>query len=263
MNDNLNKKNQNTSEQPSSQNLLHHALAKHISKGMVSEVEQISSSMLRVRILSSSLGKLSYSPGQHVRIQINDPLSLRGILRPRETLRSYTIWEFSPQEQAFELRIYLHGEEGIGQNWARNVKAGDPVTFWGPMGDFVIRSASYHLFIGEETASIAFGSMIRSLDPKEQIYGILESNSPDDDIPMPRSQELIRVYRNGASAVASQSLLSAISEIHLPALRGAAYVAGESKTCQMVLQHLVRERGWPRSSIKVKPFWTPGKRGLH
>jgi len=26
---------------------------------------------------------------------------------------------------------------------------------------------------------------------------------------------------------------------------------------------VVRERGWNRRSIKVKPFWTPDKRGLH
>lgn len=262
MNDDSKNK-QKGSAQRSPRNLLHYAFAKHISEGTVSEVEKISASMLRIRILSDSLDKLSYSPGQHVRIQINDPLTLRGLLRPSETLRSYTVWEFSPQEQAFELRIHLHGGEGIGQSWARNVKVGDAVTFWGPMGDFVITPASYYLFIGEETASIAFGSMIRSLSRNTQIYGILESNSPEEDIPIPRSQELLRVYRNGASAVASKSLVSAISELNLPESPGIAYIAGELKTCQKALDHLLRDRGWPRSSIIVKPFWAIGKRGLH
>lgn len=201
MNDDL-KNNQKKSAQRSSRNLLHYSFAKHISEGTVSAVEKISALMLRICILSDSLDKLLYSPAQHVRIQINDPLSLRGLFRPSETLRSYTIWEFLPQEHAFELCIHLYGGDGIGQNWARNVKASDAVTFWGPMGDFVITSASYYLFIGEETASIAFGSMIRSLSMETKIYGVLESNSPEDDIAIPRSQELLRVYRNGDSAIA-------------------------------------------------------------
>ncbi|MEO3828389.1 SIP domain-containing protein [Actinomadura sp. B10D3] len=38
--------------------------------------------------------------------------------------------------------------------------------------------------------------------------------------------------------------------------------AGEARTVQAVRAHLVRERGWPRRSVLVKPFWTPGKRGM-
>jgi NADPH-dependent ferric siderophore reductase len=41
-----------------------------------------------------------------------------------------------------------------------------------------------------------------------------------------------------------------------------AYLAGEARTIQAVSQHLVRERGWPRRSIRAKPFWAPGKAGL-
>ncbi len=54
-----------------------------------------------------------------------------------------------------------------------------------------------------------------------------------------------------------------VQDFDLPGGPGAAYVAGEARTCQMVRDHLVRERDWPRTSIKVKPFWAPGKRGLH
>ncbi|MGI5271493.1 hypothetical protein ACQEUU_20230 [Nonomuraea sp. CA-218870] len=40
-------------------------------------------------------------------------------------------------------------------------------------------------------------------------------------------------------------------------------MAGEARTCQLVRNYLVRERNRPRTSITVKPFWAPGKRGLH
>jgi NADPH-dependent ferric siderophore reductase len=45
-------------------------------------------------------------------------------------------------------------------------------------------------------------------------------------------------------------------------LFGTAYVAGEARTAQVVRAHLVRERGWPRRSVIIKPFWTPGRKGM-
>jgi NADPH-dependent ferric siderophore reductase len=41
-----------------------------------------------------------------------------------------------------------------------------------------------------------------------------------------------------------------------------AYVAGEARTCQAVRNRLVTELGWSRRQIVLKPFWTPGKRGM-
>ncbi|WP_246075689.1 SIP domain-containing protein [Nonomuraea terrae] len=39
--------------------------------------------------------------------------------------------------------------------------------------------------------------------------------------------------------------------------------AGEALTCRVIRDRLVRDRNWPRTAITIKPFWTPGKRGLH
>ncbi|MFI6512202.1 siderophore-interacting protein [Streptosporangium sp. NPDC050855] len=202
--------------------------------------------------------------GQHVRIEINDPLSLYGILRPVETLRTYTIWEHSPESREFELRAHLYDGEGIGLTWARNVTVGDPVRFWGAMGNFATRPAPYHLFVGEETATAAFGPMIRALGPQAAVFAVLESDTEEDEVPVPGGpHRLHRVHRNGASAVASEALLAGVAELDLPGDAGTAYVAGEARTCRLVRDHLVREHDWPRTSIRVKPFWTPDKRGLH
>lgn len=88
----------------------------------MSEFELAGPTMRRIYIRSEALGQLPYNPAQHVRIQINDPSSPYGILRPMETLRTYTIWEYSVQPCVFELRIHLYDGNGIGLNWANNVK---------------------------------------------------------------------------------------------------------------------------------------------
>ncbi|MGJ4728998.1 siderophore-interacting protein [Luteimonas sp. SDU101] len=209
--------------------------------------------------------RLAYAPGQHVRIEIHDPFSLYGIVRPVETMRTYTIWDWDRQALEFELRAHLYRSDGdgIGLNWMRDVRSGDSVRFWGPQGNFLVGSAPRHLFIGEETASAAFRPMLRAIGGAEAAVAILEADGPDEALPLDvPNGEVRRVYRHGASPVASSILLDAVAEARIPALGTIAYIAGEAKTCQMVRRHLIAE-GWEPASVQVKPFWAPGKRGLH
>jgi NADPH-dependent ferric siderophore reductase len=236
---------------------------KYAMEATVTVVEQVTPTMRRIRLETDQPVAFPYTPGQHIRIQLMDPLSVAGILRPSETLRTYTIWDLDPGRRAIELRVHLYEGDGIGLSWARTVRPGDRAIFWWPQGDFFTREAGYHVFIGEETASVAFGPMIRALDAAAEVYGVLEGETPEHDLPMPGARRLRRVHRHGAPAASSQVLLGAVAELDLPGNTGAAYVAGEARTCRMVRDFLVRERNWPRTSIKVKPFWTPDKRGLH
>ncbi|MEZ7125457.1 siderophore-interacting protein [Nonomuraea sp. AD125B] len=119
------------------------------------------------------------------------------------------------------------------------------------------------MFIGEETAGAAFAPMIRALGASAEVFGVLESETSEHGLPMPGAPPLRRVHRHGAPAIASRVLLAAVAELDLPGNAGAAYVADEARTCQLVRDFLVRERNWPRTSITTKPFWAPGKRGLH
>ncbi|MGN9844367.1 siderophore-interacting protein [Nonomuraea sp. H19] len=244
-------------------NPLASVFGKYAMEATTTHVEQVTPTMRRIRLETDQPIAFPYTPGQHIRIQLNDPLSVSGILRPSETLRTYTIWDLDPGRRAIELRIHLYEGDGIGLRWAHRARPGEAVTFWWPQGDFFTREAAYHVFIGEETASAAFGPMIRALGASAEVYGILESETSEHDLAMPGTHPLRRVHRHGAPAASSRVLLGAVAELDLPGNAGAAYVAGEARTCQMVRDFLVRERNWPRTSIKVKPFWTPGKRGLH
>ncbi|MEO3885453.1 siderophore-interacting protein [Nonomuraea sp. B5E05] len=237
--------------------------AKYAAQATITHAEHVTPTMRRIRLEAGRPIAFPYTPGQHIRIQLMDPLSVQGILRPSETLRTYTIWDLSPDRQALELRVHLYDGDGIGLRWAHEARPGQAVTFWWPQGDFFTREAPYHVFIGEETAGAAFGPMLRALDASAEVYGVLESEAPEHDLPMPGARALRRVHRHGAPAASSRVLLAAVADLDLPGNAGAAYVAGEARSCQMVRDYLVRERNWPRPSIKVKPFWTPGKRGLH
>jgi NADPH-dependent ferric siderophore reductase len=123
----------------------------------------------------------------------------------------------------------------------------------------VLRPAAHHLFVGEETAAVAFGPMLQALGDVPY-RAVLEVDAPASRLPLP--DEVSWHYRNGAPAAASASRLAAVRELDLPAEPGSAYLAGEARTVQALSQHLVRARGWPRRAIRTKPFWSPGKTGM-
>ena len=215
--------------------------------------------MRRIRIEGDSVARLPWTPGQHLRVHVNDMSNPRNWLRPRDLLRTYTVWQ--RDGEGIELCVLDHDDTaGPGARWARQLRVGDPVTFGGPEGRFVLGDGPYHVFAGEETAAVAFGAMLRALPAATPAYGVVEVDEPEDRLPLPR--ELDWQYRHGRPAAASPTLLEAFTRLELPAEPGVGYLAGEARTIQLLRRHLVSDRGWPRQAIRMKPFWTPGKRGL-
>ncbi|MFE0421335.1 siderophore-interacting protein, partial [Streptomyces sp. NPDC058953] len=140
--------------------------AKNRKDGVVTDAELVTPTLKRVRITCDRLEDMTFTPGQHFRIEINDPLSLYGIFRPGETLRTYSIWDYDPGTVTFEIRGHLYEGDGIGLRWLHDVKKGDTVPFWGPLGDLVLRpGAPYHLFAGDETAEAGVGALAPGVEP--------------------------------------------------------------------------------------------------
>lgn len=170
----------------------------------------------------------------------------------------------------FLIVAFLHTSNGDhaggpGAAWARAAVVGDEVTLMKPQGDFTLkpsthRPAGFHLFVGEETASVALGAMLRAVPAAERAVAVIEVQEAADALPL--TGDVHWHYRGLASAADSKSLVDAVRAVTLPAEPGVAYLAGEARTIQAVRTYLVKERGWPRRSVLTKPFWTPGKTGL-
>jgi NADPH-dependent ferric siderophore reductase len=233
--------------------------------GAIEDVEQVTPRMRRVRMSGTAIKGLGWRPGQQVRLHVNDILAARTWLSGavRDVLRTYSIWDCDPAAGTLDLVMLDHGGDAPGAVWTRRASAGQEVVFSKPQGDFVVREgAPYHLFAGEETASVAFGAMLRALPADAWVWGAVEAATDEDHLDLPRSADLTRVTRDGAPAAGSELLVEAVRALVLPDEPGVAYLAGEARTVQAIRAHLVTERGWHRRNVVTKPFWTPGKRGM-
>jgi NADPH-dependent ferric siderophore reductase len=222
-------------------------------RGQVELNERFAGRIRRITITGPALFGLDWRPGQHVRVHVGgaEPGLVPG------PLRTYTIWDY--RTDTIDLCVLDHGD-GPGVRWARTARPGHDVLFTKPSGRLVPQQGAYHVFVGEETASAAFGPIARALPAGSQVFGVIEVDGPNDRLRLPAGVQWC--YRHGAPAAASHSLVAEVAKLDLPSVPGIAYVAGELRTAQAVRRHFVRDRGWSRRSVVIKPFWTPGRSGM-
>jgi NADPH-dependent ferric siderophore reductase len=232
--------------------------------GTVDAVEDITPRMRRIRIIGESLRGLTWVPGQHIRLRVGNLSGPQTWIRGfRDALRTYSIWDYDDYGR-LDVCILDHAEPGPGARWSRKAHIGQRVALTPPEGRLRIQDAApYHLFVGDETASVAFGAMLRALPASAHVYTVLEAGTPADRLPLARPRNITWIYRDNAPTTDSGVLLlHALRSLQLPTVPGMAYIAWEARSCQVARRHFNHERNWPRKAVTVKAFWAPGRRGL-
>jgi NADPH-dependent ferric siderophore reductase len=226
--------------------------------GTVTNITDITPSLRQIRIADPSLHDITWIPGQHVGILIGNS--------DEPVLRVYSVRDHNAAQGFIDLWVLLK-DLGPGSQWAQSIREGDSVKFGGPRGSFVLTpealDAPYYLFAGETTAAVPIQAMLAALPTEKKVLGYLLAEQPGEEVPYDGPHALPWVYRNETPASPSPVLIEAFQSLTLPEVPGMAYLGGEAMTCQALRRYLIEEKGWPATAIKAKPFWAPGKTGLH
>lgn len=227
----------------------------------VHSVVEVTRSMVEVRLRAVEFTSLRFSPASHIIVRVPAPGG-------QTARRVYSVWMPDRFSGIIRLRVFLHAGSTPGSLWAQHVAKDDKVLVEPPRTKIAPHGgARYHLLLGDETAAVPLQSIQAALYHSPHTYapihGVLESVDGSTEVPgASEVPALPWVHRGHASAVGSAVLVAAARELTLPREHGTAYVAGESLTCQMLRDHLVKERGWPRNAVKMQPQWASGWPGF-
>ncbi len=156
--------------------------------GVIEEVEPVTNRMRRIRIIGDELRTTPWTPGQHVRINVTAPQ--RWLRHPRDARRTYSVRHLDRTRGSLDLCILDHGD-GPGAEWSPFGTPGPAGTSVAPGGPAHAVRHAYHLFVGDETAAVPFAAMLEAIPPQVPAYGVLETDTPAGEVPLPHYHQLV------------------------------------------------------------------------
>ncbi|KAA9153170.1 hypothetical protein FPZ12_035210 [Amycolatopsis acidicola] len=178
----------------------------------------------------------------------------------RPILRTYTIRAHRPEAGEFDIDFAAHGHDGPATDWARRARPGDILGIVAPAKGTVAPAgveyrpgeADWQLFVGDETALPAIGSIIEALPERAKALAFLDVASPSDTQRFTTAGD-VQVRWLPRSARGSTTL-EALRATEFPAGRPYGWVAGEAKLARAVHRQLT-ERGWRDDWIYCAGYW--------
>lgn len=211
----------------------------------VMEIVDLAPMLRRVRLEGSALQGVAFLPGHEIEVRVSE-----------RAFRHYTPSSFDTARGALEIVFYLHGQ-GPGSSWASALSLGQQVNVLGPGGSLRLQEARRHVFLGDETALGAFVCMARSA--RGEIVGAIEVDRGNEGWPNAAGLALPAVARVGLRGDALLEWLRA----HMPSVESDVcfYLVGHAASI-VRLRAALLDGGWSRRSVRTKPYWADGKRGL-
>lgn len=102
-------------------------------KATVAATELVAADIREIHLALPEGTELPFVPGQYVQVQVPN--------RKETVFRAYSL--ASPPSRKNEIELLVrHIPEGLGSTYLHSLKAGEPVTFTGPYGDFKLEESS-------------------------------------------------------------------------------------------------------------------------
>jgi NADPH-dependent ferric siderophore reductase len=223
-----------------------------VHRGRVLRTEQLAPRFRRVTIHCDAMVDVAIRPAQDVELHLREPSG-------RRVKRRYTIRHSRPDVGELDLDVFLHGD-GPGSTWGTSAAAGDEVDFQGPRGKLELRSAPWHLLVGDESALPAIAAICEALPADERAIACIEVGDGDDELPryVPGNAETHWVHRGAHAPGTPDLLVPYVESLALPADGGHGYLLGETRS-MVALRALLESRGFAHDTLFVKGYWNIGR----
>ena len=217
----------------------------------VSRVEPRGDRFVAVTVQGESLRQFaSASFDDHVKLMLPDGAG-------GQVMRDYTPRAFDTARGELTLEFALHGT-GPFTDWAAQAQVGQMLTVAGPRGSMVIpMDYDWHLLVGDDSAWPAIARRLEELPAGARVEVLLLMAD------MPAWPPGVSPQPHWRCCSTPQALTQALRDLALPPGEGFAWCAGEAQLMATLRDVLLREKGHPRTAMKVAAYWKQGAQGFH
>lgn len=210
------------------------------------------------------------SDGAHVRLMFPQPHQTAPVLptlgpdgpvwppdNQRPVTRTYSVAHYDVDAGELAIDFVLHGDSGPASRWAASAVPGAALGVVGPAGPPRHRaSADWFLLSGDLSALAAVAAVLRALPRNARGVALLEVADPADRVALehPAGVDVRWLVRGATRASDSRLMLAAIRALVWPSMPSVT-LAGENAQVVAIRDHLLQERGVPRSHLYAIPYW--------
>lgn len=172
--------------------------------------------------------------------------------------RDYTPLDHDAVGGELTLEFALHAR-GPASDWARQAAPGQAAAIGGPRGSMVVPlDYDWHLLAGDASALPAIARRLGELPAGARALVLVDVPTLADRRGFHTAADVQVQWVQG-----SQSWLSALRAMTLPAGEGFAWCAGEAPVMRQARETLIAHHGHPREHLKVAAYWKPGAADFH
>lgn len=240
----------------------------------VAAVRDLTPRLRRITFRGRDLGRFATSDNLHVRLYLPPPgLEAPSWPRPgpdgrpvlpeperRPAVRYYTLRRVDADAGELDIDVVLHDDDGHsgdapGADFARRARPGDLCGMSGPYG-LGIRSASWYLLAGDETALPAIARILEELPDDARGTALIEVEDTADELPLQAPAGVAVRWLHRQSAEGTGPLVEAVRSLTLPTDTASlfAWVACELDDLARLREHL-RGCGIDRDRMLAVAYW--------
>ncbi|MFD4542311.1 siderophore-interacting protein [Streptomyces bauhiniae] len=179
---------------------------------------------------------------------------------PREqwpVTRTYTVRAWDAEHREMTLDFVIHGDEGLAGPWAKRVRPGETLRFFGPGGAYTPDvTADWQLLVGDESALPAIARALESLPPGTPAHAFVEVAGPEEEQKIDSDVEVVWLHRGDRPV--GEALLKAVRALEFPEGRPHAFVHGEASFVKELRRMLRVEAQLPREDLSISGYWRLG-----
>ncbi|MEW2315272.1 siderophore-interacting protein [Streptomyces bauhiniae] len=179
---------------------------------------------------------------------------------PREqwpVTRTYTVRAWDAEHREMTLDFVIHGDEGLAGPWAKRVRPGETLRFFGPGGAYTPDvTADWHLLVGDESALPAIARALETLPLGTPAHAFVEVAGPEEEQKIDSDVEVVWLHRGDRPV--GEALLEAVRALEFPEGRPHAFVHGEASFVKELRRMLRVEAQLPREDLSISGYWRLG-----
>jgi ferric-chelate reductase (NADPH) len=219
----------------------------------VAAVQHVSANFRLITLEGDELKRCSWAPGDKIQIKL-----AAGLIT-----RTYTPISWDSENGVARILALIHGDTP-GSQWAAKIKTGDTFALVGPRSSISLNSLQRPSFLfGDETSFGLAVALQRTPDQFEQtsllfeVSSVAESTEVLRQLGVPNANLVERLAHDQHLEQAEHLMHTIIGAHHCDHF----VFSGKASSIQH-LKGSLKTRGIPASTIQVKAYWAPGKKGL-